>query len=71
MTIHSKPVSLTFAFLYQLAVKVYLKMTLRQKLSIRKLTNFHIFQWTKTLYQNILSHIIALLSTFLKGYRCN
>ena len=27
MTIHSKPVSLAFAFLYQLAEKVYLKMT--------------------------------------------
>ena len=27
MTIHSKPVRVTFAFLYQLEEKVYLKMT--------------------------------------------
>ena len=37
--------------------------------SIRKLSNFN-FQWTKTLYQNILGHI-AFFFTLFKGYRCN
>ena len=34
--------------------------------SIRKLGNFN-FQWTKTLYQNNLSHI-EFFSTLFKGY---
>ena len=33
------------------------------------MSNFN-FQWTKTLYQNILSHIVFFLTLF-KGYRCN
>lgn len=37
--------------------------------SIRKLSHFN-SQWTKPLYQNILSHIIFFF-TLLKGYRCN
>ena len=37
--------------------------------SIRKLNNFN-FQWTKTLYQNILHHI-AFFFTIFKGYRYN
>ena len=36
--------------------------------SIRKLSNFN-FQWTKTLFQNISSHI-AFLFVFFEGYRC-
>ena len=36
--------------------------------SIRKLSNFN-FQWTKTLYQNILSHI-AFFFTLFKDYEC-
>ena len=35
---------------------------------IRKLSNFT-FQWTKTLYKNILSHM-AFFFTVLKGYKC-
>ena len=31
--------------------------------SIRKLSNFN-FQWTKTLYQNILNHIAFFFYTF-------
>ena len=31
-----------------------------------KLSNFN-FQWTKTLYQNILKNIVVFL-TFFKGY---
>ena len=37
--------------------------------SIWKMSNFN-FQWTKTLYQNILSHIVFFFTLF-KGYRCN
>ena len=37
--------------------------------SIRKLSNFD-FQWTKILYQNILSHIASFFALF-KGCRCN
>ena len=37
--------------------------------SIRKLSDFN-FHWTKTLYQNILSHI-PFFFTLFKGYRCN
>ena len=37
--------------------------------SIRKLSNFN-FQWTKTLYQNILSHI-AFFFTLFKAYKGN
>ena len=37
--------------------------------SIRKLSNFN-FQWTKTLYLNILGHIAFFFTPF-KGYRCN
>ena len=37
--------------------------------SIRKLSNFN-FQWTKTLYQNILNNT-AFFFTFVKGYRYN
>ena len=37
--------------------------------SIRKLSDFNC-QWTKTLYQNILSHITFVFTLF-KGYRCN
>ena len=36
---------------------------------IRKLSNSN-FQWTKTLYQNILSHI-AFFFTLFKDYECN
>ena len=35
--------------------------------SIRKLSNFN-FQWTKTLYQNILNHI-AFFFTLFKPYK--
>ena len=34
--------------------------------SIRKLSNFN-FQWTKTLYQNILGHIAFFFSTSSPG----
>ena len=47
-------------------------MTLVKKIktkSIRKLSNFN-FQWTKTLNQNMLSHI-AFFFTVFKGYKCN
>ena len=37
--------------------------------SIRKLSNFN-FQWTKTLYQNILNHI-AFFFTLFKPYKAN
>ena len=40
-----------------------------KKESIRKLSHFN-SQWTKPLYQNILSHIVFFF-TLLKGYRCN
>ena len=37
--------------------------------STRKLSNFN-FQWTKTLYQNILDYI-AFFFTLFKGLTCN
>ena len=35
--------------------------------SIRKLSNFN-FQWTKILYQNILSHIASFFDDVVIGY---
>ena len=56
---------------FLLTIKQNPKLTLKdlKTESIRKLSNFN-SQWTKPLYQNILSHIIFFF-TLLKGYRCN
>ena len=56
---------------FLLTIKQNSKLTLKDRKteSIRKLSNFN-SQWTKPLYQNILSHIIFFF-TLLKGYRCN
>ena len=56
---------------FLLTIKQNSKLTLKdlKTESIRKLSNFN-SQWTKPLYQNILSHIIFFF-TLLKGYRCN
>ena len=45
------------------------KIIIFKTVSIRKLSNSN-FQWTKTLYQSILSNI-AFFFTFFKGCRCN